>query len=243
MPKPTERDELVERQVTTWASHERQSEETSKIAVTQPPRGGGPWVTVSLQLGSGGVQLGTAVAERLGWRLFNKEVLHAIADRMHIRAGTLSRIDGHAVGALQDYLDHLFVEDHPGRIAYVKTMVGVVANVAHEGRAVIVGRGANWILDPADGLRVRVIAPEGMRVERLVQTTAISAAEAQRQVLHDDADRAAFVRQAFNKDVADPLGYDLVINRGVLDHEAAVASVIAALESKLSHRLDVQAAR
>lgn len=241
MSKPAEPNRIVERQVTTWDSHERQGEEVSKSAIAaHRPRGRGPWITVSLQLGSGGVELGTAVAERLGWRLFNKEILHAIAARMQVREGTLSRIDGHAIGALQDYLDHLFVPDHPGRSAYMRSMSEVLSTIARDGCAVIVGRGANWLLDPADGLRVRVIAPDAMRIGRLLRSGTLSAVEAGRRIRYDDADRAAFVRQAYNKDIADPLGYDLVINRGALEHDAAVASLIAALESKLAHRPEAQ---
>jgi cytidylate kinase len=243
MHKPTELDQMIERQVSTWDSQERLREQTGKrVRSDSHPHGGGPWVTVSLQLGSGGVDLAAAVAARLGWQLFNKEFLHAIASRMHVRERVLSRLDGHAIGALQDYLDHLFVPGHPGRPAYLREMLAVLWSIAREGQAVIVGRGANWLLDPGDGLRVRVIAPASMRVEWLLRAETLTPAEAQRRIKEDDADRAAFVRQTFNKDIDDALGYDVIINRGTLEHAAAVDSVLAALERKLEHRSELRRA-
>lgn len=241
MPNTTELDHIVERQVSAWGSQERRRGEIGKSVVEDlRARVGGPWVTVSMQLGSGGGELAVAIAARLGWQMFNKELLQATANRMHVREGILSRLDGHATGALQDYLEHLFVPDYPGRPAYIREMMAVLWTVAREGHAVIVGRGANWLLDPSDGLRVRVIAPVDMRVDRLVGAGLFSAADAQRRIKEDDADRAAFIRQAFRKDIDDAFGYDLILNRGTLEHEAAVDSVLAALARKLVHRREVQ---
>ena len=243
MHTPTELEQIIERQISTWDSQERLREQTGKRVLGDlHPRGGGPWVTVSSQLGSGGVELATSVAMRLGWQSFNKELLQAIASRMDARERVLSRLDGHATGALQDYLDHLFVPGYPGRPAYLREMLGVLWTVAREGHAVIVGRGANWLLDSSHGLRVRVVAPAGMRAERLIRRETLSAAEAQRRIKADDADRAAFIRQTFQQDIDDALGYDLVINRGTLEHEAAVESVLAGLVRKLEHRSEVQQA-
>ena len=243
MHNPTDLDRIIERQISTWDSQERSREKTGKRVVGDlRPRGNGPWVTVSSQLGSGGVELGASIAARLAWQVFNRELLQAIAERMHVREKVLSRLDGHAIGAVQDYLDHLFVRDHPGRPAYLREMVGVLWTVAREGHAVIVGRGANWLLDPGDGLRVRVIAPASLRAERLVRRETLSPADAERRIRADDADRAAFIRQAFHKDIDDALGYDLVINRGTLEHEAAVESVLVAIARKLEHRRELQQA-
>jgi cytidylate kinase len=243
MHNPAELEQLIERQMSTWDSQKRLREHAGqRVRGERRPRSGGPWVTVSLQLGSGGAELAAAVAARLGWHVFNKELLQAIASRMHVRERVLSRLDGHATGALQDYLDHLFVPDHPGRPAYLKELLGVLWTVAREGQAVIVGRGANWLLDPNDGLRLRVIAPAEMRAQWLARTEKLSAADAHHRINEDDADRAAFIRQAFKKDIDDALGYDLVINRGVLEHEAAVESVVVALGRKLEHRTELQQA-
>jgi hypothetical protein len=241
MPNRTELDHIVERQVSAWGSQERLRDEIGKSVVDDlRSRGGGPWVTVSMQLGSGGGELALAIAARLGWQVFNKELLQAPANRMHIREGILSRLDGHAKGALQDYLEHLFVPDYPGRPAYIREMMAVLWTVAREGRAVIVGRGANWLLDPSEGLRVRVIAPADLRADRLVKAGLLSAGDVQRRIKEDDADRVAFIRQAFNKDIDDPFGYDLILNRGSIEHDAAVAAVLAALERKLEHRRELQ---
>ena len=97
----------------------------------------------------------------------------------------------------------------------------------------MLGRGANWLLDPRYGLRVRAIAPVEARAAWLMRTQAISEAEAARRVEEDNVDRAKFTRQVYKRDIDDPMGYDLVVNLGTLGPEPAVEVVVAALSSKL----------
>jgi cytidylate kinase len=112
-------------------------------------------------------------------------------------------------------------------------MMRVVWAIARQGEAIMLGRGANWLLEPHYGLRVRAIAPVEKRVLWLTRTQAMSAADAIRRVEEDNADRASFTRQVYKQDIDNPLGYDLVVNLGTLDLEPAVELVVAALASKL----------
>jgi cytidylate kinase len=112
-------------------------------------------------------------------------------------------------------------------------MMRVVWAIARQGQAVLVGRGAHWLLDPRYGVRVRAIAPAAQRVARVVRTEGLSEPEATQRVEHDNADRARFMRQVYKKDIDDPLGYDLVVNLGTLDVDRAAEVVAAALAAKL----------
>jgi cytidylate kinase len=225
---------LIDRQVSLWDL--RRGVKVEGI----PAAGGtlghpseGPWVTISTQLGAGGAELAAGLGTRLGWHVFDKEILQEIAKSTNTREKVLSRLDEHAVSAFEDYVAHLFVPGSLGRSAYVLEMMRVLWAIARQGQAILLGRGAHWVLDPRYGLRVRAIAPVEKRVDWFARTQGLSAAAATRRVEEDNADRAKFTRQVFKKDIDDPLGYDLVINLGTLDLALSVDLVAAALASKM----------
>jgi len=221
---------LIDRQVSLWESKKGlQVERRGTLA----HRSEGPWITISTQLGAGGVELAKGLGARLLWQVFDKEILGEIAKNTNTREKVLSRLDDHAVGAFEEYVTHLFVPGNLGRSAYVLEMMRVVWAIARQGQAIMLGRGANWLLDPRYGLRVRAIAPVEKRIEWLTRTQAMSAADAIRRVEEDNADRARFTRQVYKQDIDNPLGYDLVVNLGTLDLEPAVELVAAALSHKL----------
>ena len=97
------------------------------------------------------------------------------------------------------------------------------------GRAIIVGRGANFILPPDNRFRVRVVAPQQFRIENVAKNFNIPEREAKRRVIRTESDRRAFIRKYFNADIADPLNYDLIINTGTLSIDDAVNAIVASV--------------
>jgi len=97
----------------------------------------------------------------------------------------------------------------------------VIATIGKHGKAVIVGRGANFVLPPERRFRVRIVAPLELRVQKVALDSDIPVDEAKRRVLRTDSDRSAFVRKYFNADISDPINYDLVINTEILSVNAA----------------------
>ena len=226
---------LINRQVSLWESKQRvKVEGGAAVLHTLAHLPEGPWITISTQLGAGGPELARGLGVRLGWQVFDKEILGEIAKNTNTREKVLSRLDDHAVGAFEDYVANLFVPGNLGRSAYVLELMRVVWAIARQGQAIMLGRGANWLLDPRYGLRVRAIAPVEKRAARLMRTQAMSEADAIRRVEEDNLDRAKFTRQVYKQDIDNPMGYDLVVNLGTLDVEPAVEVVAAALSSKLT---------
>jgi cytidylate kinase len=105
----------------------------------------------------------------------------------------------------------------------------VVCTIAEHGRAVIVGRGANFILPPEKRFSVRVVAPLDVRIQNIARRFGVSAEEAKRRVIRRESRRSAFIRQSFNADISDPIHYDLTITTGKLSIESAVEAVISAV--------------
>lgn len=84
-------------------------------------------------------------------------------------------------------------------------------------------------IHPSDCLSVRVVAPLEQRVRNIAQAYEVPIETARKRVLHRESRRAAFVKQSFHTDVADPENYDLVINTAKSDNDAAVGAIIGAI--------------
>lgn len=90
---------------------------------------------------------------------------------------------------------------------------GLVYEVAAQDRVVLVGGGSQLILAGVPGvLRVKIIAPEVVRVARLAASRGLSVEAAQAAVRRGDEEQRSYNRAVFDADWDDPLLWDLVIN-------------------------------
>ena len=189
-----------------------------------------PVITVSREPGSGGRIVAEGVAKRLGLDLFHREIIQEMAQSAHISARLLETLDEKGLSVLEDWVSTLVNEKHLWPDQYLQHLMKVIGTIGKHGRAVIVGRGANFILPPEGIFRVRILAPLEMRVQNVARHFGVPVQEAKRRVLRTESDRRAFVRKYFHADIADPVNYDLMINTGALSIEAAENTVLGALE-------------
>jgi len=193
----------------------------------------GPWITVSRQLGSYGSPLATRIAEALGWTTYDREILAAIAAGTRSHEVLLERYDEHAVREFDEYLAQLIVPDDPGHARYLVELAAVIVRIAREGRAVLVGRGAHFVLTPSCGLRVRTVGALDARAAEVSRLEGVPLADARLIVSENDQAQRAFIHQTFRKEIDDPSGYDLVLNVGDMGLDAALQSVLSAARGKL----------
>jgi cytidylate kinase len=234
MPHARSVELIVERQAKLWEERRalsRAGGEAARRALVHLSEG--PWISLSRQLGTGGAEFGQRLGERLGWQVYDHEILQRIAQQTHTTERILARLDEHAVGSLRDILAHFMLTGASDQAAFLREMTRVIFALGRQGKAIIRGRGANWLLDQRFGLRLRLIAPPDVRVERLAKHDGLPAEEAERRVREHDADLQAFIRQVFHRDIDDPLGYDLILNMATLPVDAAVEATLAALSRKL----------
>jgi cytidylate kinase len=175
-------------------------------------------ITLSREFGSLGLITAQKVAHHLGYRLVGRELINQAA----LRAGAPE-----VALAVIDELNLLGVTPAPGAIEdYVRAVKGVVTELAGEGSVVIVGRGAQVILrDRPDGVRVLIIAPQLLRIERIAQRQSISMTSARAQVEASDRHRRRFLQRYYRVKWEDPLLYDLVINTAWLSADEAAGLI------------------
>lgn len=225
--------QILEHQARLWDKRRELSDRGERARHREGQVAEGPWVTLSRQMGSHGTEVARLLAQELGWQVFDKEILQEIAKASHLQEVVLDQLDQHDIGPFRDYLNQVILPRATSRPHFFQQMTEVTWGIAKKGQAVILGRGANWYLDSRYGLRVRVIAPLEVRVERTVEQEGVERARAEAMVHENDAEQRAFIKRSFHRDIDDPLGYDLVVNTERLESAKVARMLRLALDDKL----------
>jgi cytidylate kinase len=185
-----------------------------------------PVITISSEPGSGGRLIAQGLAKRLDIDLFDRDIVKEIAESAHTSGAVIETMEKVRLSGIQDFISSLVDDRYLWPGVYLDHLMKVVAAIASHGNAVIVGRGANFLIPPEDRLSIRVIAPLEIRIKNVAKEFGVSNEEAKRRVINRESRRSAFIRQSFNADVADPGNYDLVINTKEVNMDAALGAVI-----------------
>jgi cytidylate kinase len=172
----------------------------------------GPYLTISREAGSGGAEVARRVGERLGWSVLDRDLVNGLAKRLELEPRLLELMDETRVGWFSETLLNLFNSRLVLQNSYVSMLSRVIALAAFEGRVIIVGRGANLVLPPDDGLRVRVVADRALRIASLAEREGLEHKAAAQRLDEVDASRLNFVRRNFHADLRDMANFDLAID-------------------------------
>jgi cytidylate kinase len=187
-----------------------------------------PVITISREPGSGGRVLAQRLAEKHRMDLFHQELLHEIAASAKVSREFLHTLDEKGLTVLEDWIASLVHRRHLWPDQYQQHLMKVVGTIGKHGNAVVVGRGANFILPPEGRLRVRVISPLEVRIDNLVKEYGVASADAKRRIVRTENERRAFIRKYFNADISNPIHYDLVVNTGTLPLDRCAETVTCA---------------
>jgi cytidylate kinase len=189
-----------------------------------------PVVTVARLHGAMGAEVARSLAAELGLDLFDREIIHQIAESTHLSERVVSSLDERDKELLADWLSGLSSHGYLSPTEYRYHLSRIVGAVAHHGGAVILGRGAHLILGRGEALRVLVVAPLEARTRAVMEREGLSEREARRRIAAVEADRKAFVMKHFHADFAEATNFDLVVNTAVLGVSGASAAIRTAVE-------------
>lgn len=177
-------------------------------------------ITISHQMGAGGPEIGMALAQRLGYRYVDHELIQDAVRRYGLVEEKLSHLD--------ESKPTLFERFDAETRHYITILQTTLLEFAEADDTVLMGRGGQWLLRGIPHvLRVRVIAPFELRVRQWIRRTAELTGETPNQraaadfVRRDDTERAGRMRYLYEVDIDDPSIYDLVLNTEKLRHDAA----------------------
>ncbi len=182
-------------------------------------------ITISREMGSGGIPIAQQVAEELGYALIDGSSIEEVASEYDLTAEALELTD-EKPPAFVDTLDRKIELD-------VYRIQLLVLERAYQGDVIIYGRGGQDLL-PGIGtvVRVRVIAPFEERVERWAEREWLDPDLARSLVRRSDQQRAGYIKYYFDRDWDNPLDYDLVINTSRMSNETAVRLIKEAAQDE-----------
>jgi cytidylate kinase len=201
-------------------------------------------VTLSREYGSGGGEIASRLAKRLGWHLIDHDMVARVARAMGTSQEEAAAHDEQPEGILTrllnslQYVDPAFVyytpsEPIPSDEVYRAALEKIIKAAAARGSVVIVGRGSQVLLEERqDVLRVRIIAPFEQRVAYVMQREGLDQQAAAARIRAKDHDRTKFLETEFHRKPEDAHLYDLVLNMSSLDQASAVNIICLTLNHK-----------
>lgn len=183
-------------------------------------------LTISREYGSGGRDIGRMVAERLGYRYLDKERLFQDLEQTGKRWVRAARELDEVCPTVWERYDWQYR-------GYVAQVEALILAYAAEDNVVVIGRGGSFLLAEVPFcLRVRLVAPLEVRIERIMVRESLSRAAAERLIQQVDGDRACFIKANYGRDWDSEDVADMTLNTASLTYEQVAELLIEGLADK-----------
>ena len=197
-------------------------------------------VSISRELGAGGLSVGEAIADALGAMLLDERaMLEQLASRVdlprdyiaeHVErppsAGARLIADLAAATAMVPVMQTWLQPEEQ----IVATVREIVVESAQGGHVVVLGHGGvsllGWRPQGIPVLAILLRASRAWRVAQLIRRLGIDPAEAERRIARSDEARQRYQRHYFNTDLSDSRQYDLVLSTETLGLPRSIALAV-----------------
>jgi cytidylate kinase len=186
----------------------------------------GAILTISRQFGSGGREIGQAVARELGYTYVDRETILADIRRDGKKWEEWAKnLDEHCPTVWEKY-------DWSYR-GFASLMQWHLLEQASRGGVVLMGRGGNFLLNGIPhAYRIRIEAPLDARIERVTKRDGVDAETARWICDKTDSERACFLHAVYGRRWDDPAEYDRVFDAGKQDLQEIIAVVAGQLRER-----------
>ena len=167
------------------------------------------------------------LGERLGWPIFDREVLDVMAGDDRMRREIYASMETRDLSWWEETLRSLMQGEFL-KNDYFHRLCETLLSLARQGTSVFLGRGADLILPADRGFRVRLVAPLELRVARFAGSTGLEMEEAAKQLQKLERERDEFFRHHFRVDANDPVRHDVSINLSGFSIDKTVELVLEA---------------
>src|SRR5262245_23815759 len=152
-------------------------------------------LTITRDFGAGGYEAAHQLADRLGWELLDRELLHQAAALEHLPDAELERLDEKAISMADRF------RLHPPHQRYLHGLTEAARQAAARGKVVLVGRGTGHLLsDTPNVLHLRLVAAKEWRVRRMMTREGWTREYALARCTEEDRIRAKFTRYFFGEE-------------------------------------------
>lgn len=191
-------------------------------------------ITISREFGSGGRELGKRLADALGFRYLDREILQAISKETNLD---------------EDYIENTLERDFTNQIypiSFSRTFYynpapvdqtakllakqhDVIKELSKDGDCVIVGRGADTLLEEEHPLRIFVYASMESKINRCIERAPkdedLSRKDYEKKIKQVDKARGHNYLLYSDKEWGDRENYDLLVNTTEVEVEDLIPSL------------------
>jgi len=199
-------------------------------------------ITIGREFGSAGKDIGLAVAERLGIRCYDKELLKRASENSEYCEEVFENNDEKPTNS---FLYSLFMDTHYGGFSTTGFMdmplnqkvflaqFDTIKEIASKESCVIVGRCADYALqDNPNMISVFIRANEDFRIQHLKDTYSMDEKAARDLMDKLDKKRANYYNYYTSKRWGDSRSYDLCLNSSDLGIQGCVEMILNYVELK-----------
>lgn len=206
-------------------------------------------IAISREVGAEGNRIGALVAERLGYRYVDEEIITTAAEKQGVDPAEIAdaeRRKSLIFRVLEGIGEGGMVTATPGGATWIpddtseiirsndfRSMIReAISETAARGDVVIVAHGASFALAGRDDLlRVLVTAPHEARVRRVAEERGTDEHAAAKELKRSDESRADFLKRFYGVEHEQASHYDLVVNTEVLGPDGAAGVVVDAAKA------------
>ncbi len=203
--------------------------------------------TIGREYGSGGKEVGEKLAQKLGIKLYDKELLQQAAKNSgfceeifenHDEKPTSSFLyslvmDTYSVGS---YATAPFL-DMPLNHKVFLAQFDAIKKIASEESCVIVGRCADYALaDNPDCMNIFIRSNLDKRIQRIIKRSNLTANKAKDRILKTDKQRASYYNYYSSKKWGDSNSYHLILDSGMIGIDGCVEMIIKFRELMDAHK-------
>lgn len=198
-----------------------------KKKAEQPPK---PVVALSRGYGAGGEEVASLLADRLGVKCYDQEILDAVARNIGAEPHLLKHLDERVSTMWDSWLHNLVSGRDLYRENYRRHLFSVVLGIACTG-GVVLGRGAHLILATRKAFRVRITGSTKVCAQRIAAAQGLTQEEARKKVEEVNREREKFMRDVYGHELSNATDFDLIVNTDKFgSFDQVTRLIVAAME-------------
>jgi cytidylate kinase len=192
---------------------------------------GFPSITISRQMGAGGIEVAALLADRLTsdservWTVFDRNLAELVWKNQDLPVPVCRFLEQDISQGIRDAVQELLGVGTTGS-QLVEHTTQTVLRLACLGNAIFIGRGANIIMaNQKLALHVRLVAPFAKRVRQIEEHHRLGTQEAVELIAATDDARRRYIKHYFRAEIDDPINYHFVVNTGLIGFEEAARTI------------------
>jgi cytidylate kinase len=187
-------------------------------------------ITISRRMGSGARVVAIKLSEQLGWGLWGKDLIDAVAEDANVSKRVADAFDERTHSEIELFISSILGDFDMGGFIFPTHLARAVASVAALGNVIILGRGANFLLP--DALHIRIDASDERRIQNMMSYENLTREEAVKKLAESDRERWHYLTKTFGRDRVENFHYDISLWMDKFTSDDAVEIVKTAIRCR-----------